>query len=255
MMIENRVLVVLALGLTLACGGSEAAPGAGAGRADAQGTESAAPADGARGSAAVSQVARGRTWSFDDVPSGGQPTGWRFEQTNPRGEGAAWSVLREATAPSGGQVLALTDPRGARGSTYNVAWTDEDPFQDGRIEVKLEAREGREDQGGGPIWRVQDRDNYYVARWNPLEDNFRLYYVQDGDRRQLESADADLAADQWHTIAIEQRGDRITAFLDGREMFETTDDTFTGAGGIGVWTKADAATSFDDLSVSGEAAP
>lgn len=236
-------LVVLAMGLMLAaCGRSGDSPDDVARQAGMQ-EPSGSP------SAVTQTAAPNRTWSFDDLPSSGQPTGWRIEQTNPRGQGATWSIAQDATAPSGGQVLALTDPRGARASTYNLAWTGEVPFQDGRIEVKLKSGTGREDQGGGPIWRVQDKDNYYVARWNPLEDNLRLYYVEDGNRRELESANADLPADQWHTIAIEQRGNRITAFLDGRQMFETTDETFTRAGGVGVWTKADAATLFDDLSV------
>lgn len=247
-------LIVLGAGLVVgACGGGSDSPGDGSGQPildHADGTPSAGREQ-ALGPGNVAQTAApNRTWNFDDLPLGGQPIGWRFEQTNPSGQGSAWSIAQDPAAPSGGQVLALRDARGARGSTYNLAWTDEVPFQDGRIEVRVKSQTGREDQGGGPIWRVQDKDNYYVARWNPLEDNFRLYYVEGGDRRQLESASADLPADQWHTIAIEQRGNRITAFVNGRQMFETTDDTFTRPGGVGVWTKADAATSFDDLSLS-----
>ncbi len=75
---------------------------------------------------------------------------------------------------------AVTDTRGAGGSTFNLAWTDGARFQNGTIEVKVKARTGREDQGGGPIWRVQDKDNYYVARWNPLEDNFRVVSSSEG---------------------------------------------------------------------------
>lgn len=97
---------------------------------------------------------------------------------------------------------------------------------------------------------MQDKDNYYIARWNPLEDNFRLYSVRSGDRRQLASANVNVPAATWQTIAIEHQGDRITGFLNGRKMFEVEDNTFAEAGGIGVWTKADAATSFDDLTIA-----
>jgi len=206
------------------------------------------------GEVSAGTTAQDRTWSFDDVSPGQLPAGWRTEQTNPRGEGAQWSVALDRGAPSGDRVLSLTDPRGARGSTYNLAWTGEASFHNGRIEVKVKAGTGREDQGGGPVWRVQDRDNYYVARWNPLEDNVRLYYVRNGNRRELASADVDVRAGEWHTLTIEQRGNLITGYFDGQRVWEETDDTFAGAGGVGVWTKADAASFFDDLAVTGGAA-
>lgn len=198
----------------------------------------------------VSSPGEYTTWDFEDGAPGSLPPGWKAEQTNPRGEGAQWAVQQDPTAPSGNLVLALTDTRDASGSTFNIAWTDMARFEDGSVSVAVKSGAGREDQGGGPIWRVQDKDNYYIARWNPLENNFRLYYVRNGNRKQLQSANVDLPTDQWHTIRLEHEGDRIVAYLDDRQMFETSDDTFTGAGGVGVWTKADAATSFDDLTVT-----
>jgi hypothetical protein len=103
------------------------------------------------------------------------------------------------------------------------------------------------DQGGGLIWRVKDHDNYYIARWNPLEDNFRVYYVKEGRRVQLDSANVKADFAKWHTIKIEQRGDAIACYLDGEKLLEVKDKTFAEAGGVGLWTKADAATAFDDL--------
>lgn len=241
--------LTLWIGATLsACGGSAGAEGETAEPQSGQ----AAPASRSAAEQPGAAASGTRTWSFDDLTAGAPPTGWRTEQTNPRGQGAQWAVQQNASAPSGGQVLALMDTRGATGSTYNLAWTDEVPFHNGRIEVQVRAGTGREDQGGGPIWRVQDRDNYYIARWNPLEDNFRLYYVREGQRDQLESANVDVSADGWHTIAIEHQGERIVGYLDGQQAFETTDDTFPQPGGVGVWTKADAATLFDDLAVTSQ---
>lgn len=241
----TALVAVATMPLFGACGESGAEESAAAAEQGRAAVSSAALEGGA--GARPQSVSQDETWNFDDVAPGSMPTSWKAEQTNPRGEDAQWSVQQSATAASGDQVLELTDTRGATGSTFNLAWTDQVQFQVGRIEVKVKAGTGEEDQGGGPIWRVQDKDNYYIARWNPLEDNFRLYYVQDGHRSQLESADADLSVDAWHTIVIEHQGNRITAYLDGETMFETTDDTFSQAGGVGVWTKADAATMFDDL--------
>lgn len=186
-------------------------------------------------------------WGFDENAVGQLPPGWRIGTTNLKGKPAEWSVQREASAPSGDRVLALTNPEDSRGSTFNLCWADTVDFQDGMIEVKVRAETGREDQGGGPVWRVRDQNNYYVARWNPLEDNFRLYYVKDGNRRQLASANINAAPDTWHTITVHHRGTHIEGYLDGEKLLEQEDRTFLDAGGIGVWTKADAATLFDDV--------
>lgn len=166
---------------------------------------------------------------------------------------ATWVVKADANAPSKPNVLALTDTKESSGGTFNLCWTDRVKFKDGVIEVKVKAGTGREDQGGGPIWRVQDKDNYYIARWNPLEDNFRLYYVKDGSRKMLETASVKADPAKWHTIRIEQKGDEIECYFDGDELLKAWDKTFSGAGGVGLWTKADAVTEFDDLEV--ESAP
>ena len=122
-------------------------------------------------------------------------------------------------------------------------------FRNGTITVKVKAGTGEVDRGGGPIWRVQDANNYYVARWNPLEDNLRIYYVKDGRRVQLASADVETSPTQWHAIAIEHDGDQMTCSFDGRQLLSVKDATIGREGGVGVWTKADAASSFDDFAV------
>jgi len=196
--------------------------------------------------------ARAWTWRFDDAAVGRLPEGWKIEGTNQRGPLATWTVKVDDSAPSMPKVLALADPKDGSSGTFNLCWSDRVMFQDGVIEVKVKAGGGRVDQGGGPIWRVLDKDDYYIARWNPLEDNFRLYGVKDGARRMLDSADVKADPAAWHTIRIEQKGDEIKCYLDGKELLRAQDKTFPGAGGVGLWTKADAATSFDDLIVDSD---
>ncbi len=107
--------------------------------------------------------------------------------------------------------------------------------------------------GQGPIWRVRDANNYYIARFNPLENNFRVYYVKDEARRQLDSKNIKLSPSAWHTIKIVHKGNRIEAHLNGKKLLECNDSTFLEAGGVGVWTKADASTYFDDFRIISEA--
>jgi hypothetical protein len=124
-------------------------------------------------------------------------------------------------------------------------------FRDGQLEVKMRANTGKIDQGGGLIWRARDANNYYVARYNPLEANFRLYFVKDGQRQMLaDRGGLGIKTGEWFTLKIIHRGDKIEGWLNGEKLLEATDRTFPEGGGIGFWTKADAATSFADLSMS-----
>ena len=249
-MTRTRYPAVVPVMILLACGPGSPAPDS-VGQPDAEvpgETQTSPGAESDRLDATDHPLLAADTvWSFEGVATGALPEGWRIEATRGTGEGAMWSVQPSADAPSGGKVLSLTDPRDASGSTFNLAWTDRMTFLDGTIQVEVKAGTGQEDQGGGPIWRVRDKDNYYVARWNPLEDNFRVYYVENGRRAMMAGARVFLPADEWHTITIRQEGSRIEASIDGGEPLVVNDDRFPGPGGVGVWTKADAATSFDGL--------
>ncbi len=189
------------------------------------------------------------TVTFDDVTQGQLPAGWTMDATNPGGRLAEWSVVIDPNAPSKPNVLTLK-VHDTSGSVFNLCRTRDIAFKDGEIEVKVRANAGKEDQGGGLIWRVIDAKNYYVARYNPLESNFRLYYVKDGERTQIASASGvEIKATEWFSIKITHHGERIEGYLNGKKYLEARDETFKAAGGVGFWTKADAASSFDDLRV------
>ena len=190
------------------------------------------------------------TWNFDDVPEGELPAGWKVEATNQEGPSATWKIIKDATAPSGHQVLALVSPPQKYGRNFNLCWTDSPSMLDGEIRVDFKSNTGEVDQGGGVMWRVQDKDNYYIARFNPLEDNFRIYYVHNGSRHKIADAKVTLPAGKWHTMKIVQKGARYEGYLNGKKLVEGTNDLFTNTGGVGLWTKADAVTSFDNFSVN-----
>ena len=186
----------------------------------------------------------------DDV--GKVPAGWKADKTG-KGEGSVWKVVADDTAPSkGGYALAQT----AEGpnALFNLCVAEEGPsLKDVEIAVAFKAVRGKHDQGGGLVWRFQDANNYYVARMNPLEDNYRLYKVVAGRRMQLATKeDLKVPANEWHTLKVKHGGDRVECFLDGKKMLEGTDDTFQKAGKVGLWTKSDAQTFFDALKVSGK---
>ena len=132
-------------------------------------------------------------------------------------------------------------------ATYPVALKDDTAIKDGFVEVKFKPLSGKEDQVGGLIWRARDTNNYYVARANALESNVTIYHTVNGRRTERKRASAKVTANQWHTLRLDFQGNRFTVVLDGQKAIDWVDDTFKEAGKVGVWTKADSVTLFDDF--------
>ncbi len=192
-----------------------------------------------------------RKLSFASALVGELPKGWTAATTG-KGSGSVWKVVEDATAPGGAKALAQT----AKGPQplFNLCIADETRYANLDFQAAFKAVAGEIDQGGGLLWRAKDANNYYVARYNPLEDNFRVYKVIEGKRTQLASAnpDAETPAGKWHTIRIVHQGDHIQCYLNGKKYLDVKDDALKAAGKVGLWTKADAQTYFADLRVAGK---
>jgi hypothetical protein len=200
--------------------------------------------------AAADEKTRSVRFGKDDL--GKVPAGWKAAQTG-KGEGSVWKVVADKTAPSRtGYALAQT----AEGPSalFNLCVAEDTNYQDVEISVAFKAIRGKKDQGGGIVWRYQDANNYYVARMNPLEDNFRVYKVVAGRRSQEFQSKEGLTVpvNEWHVLKVKMKGDHIECSLDGTKHLDVKDSTFTKAGKVGLWSKADAQTYFDDFKVTGE---
>lgn len=175
------------------------------------------------------------------------PPGWTAAKTG-TGEGSIWKVVADTTAPSRTDHALAQMAKGPK-PLFNLCIADAQ-FTNLEVSVALKAVAGEIDQGGGIVWRLQDPKNYYIARLNPLEGNFRLYKVADGKRIQLATAeDVKAGAGTWHLLKVRQVGPRTECYLDGKKLLEATDSTFPQAGKVGLWTKADAQTYFSDFKV------
>lgn len=178
-----------------------------------------------------------RTWTFDGVPAGAIAKGF----TNEVGR---WTVV----ASDSGQALAQSAKNG--NSVFNVALAGDTNAKDVDLSVRMKAIAGDYDQGGGLVWRARDVKNYYLARYNPLEDNYRLYKIVNGKRTLLQNADIAHTAG-WHTLRVTMEGNHVQCYYDGKKYLDAKDSTFPEAGKIGLWTKADAQSQFDDLTLVG----
>jgi hypothetical protein len=187
-----------------------------------------------------STAALGETTTFDRDKPGAPPAGWTAGVT---GSGtSSWKVEADPGAPSTPNVLRQS-------GTGAFPWCvkRDVSIADGFVEVKFRPERGREDQAGGVVWRWKDGDNYYVARANALENNVSLYHTTAGRRNTIKYVDAPVAANVWHALRVEFAGSRIKVSLDGKAYIELTDNHLSGAGAVGVWTKADSVTAFDDF--------
>ncbi len=202
--------------------------------------------------AIASGLAIAETVNFDDMKTGVAPRDWTATQT---GSGTAkWAVENDDSAPSKPNVLKQSGQ-----ATFPICFKNDTNIKDGFVEVKFKPVSGREDQAGGVIWRCKDKDNFYIFRANANENNAVLYKTVNGKRSPLDivgrkggyGVKEQVASGEWHTLRVEFAGNLFKAYYDGKHLFDVEDKTFTDAGKVGVWTKADSVTEFDNFTYAG----
>ena len=196
--------------------------------------------------------AASRTLDFNQDAIDQPPKGFEFGHTAGVGRPGKWIVQAEGS----NKFLAQTDADSTR-SRFPVAVLSDLSAADVDLSVRFKPVSGRVDQAAGLVWRYQDENNYYIVRANALEDNVVLYKVQNGKRTDLPLKGAgrtygkksEVPAGQWSTLRVVANGSSFEVFLNGTKLYDVEDTTFRQAGKVGVWTKADSVTQFDDLTV------
>ncbi len=211
-------------------------------------TKNAGAASNASGGQSSQGASAESVRNFDDQKVGAIPAGWKVAKTGAKAKPAKWEVIADKTAPSAPNVLALTKTENT-GDTFNLLAAEGIRLQDLNVQAKVKVISGKNNQGSGIFWRAADPNNYYLARWTPLSNNFRVYCIKDGKPRRLANANVKVDRKAWHTIQVNQQGDRIVASLDGKKLIDVKDATLTKAGMVGLVTKADAAAEFDDVRI------
>lgn len=178
--------------------------------------------------------------TFDADPAGQPPLGWSCGAT---GKGVPkWTVEPDVLSGKG-RVLVQSGE-----APFPWCIKNDAVLIDGFVEVRFRSIAGRQDQAGGVVWRFKDRDNYYVARANALENNVSLYHTTAGSRRTIAYQDAPVPPKVWHTLRVDFKGPSIRVSLNGKVCIEGQDTNIAGPGQVGVWTKADSVTAFTEFS-------
>jgi hypothetical protein len=186
--------------------------------------------------------------SFESSQIGAAPEGWTATLT---GSGdPKWTVESDETAPSKSKVLKQSGR-----ATFPLLLKNDSNIKDGFIEVKFKAVAGSQDRAAGIVWRARDANNYYVLRANALEDNVVLYKTVNGVRSALDiigrkggyGVEERVPANTWHSLRVDFKAARFTASFNVKQLFEVEDSTFPASGKVGLWTKADSVTLFDEV--------
>jgi hypothetical protein len=193
-----------------------------------------------------------RIVAFGQEQIGQPPRGFEFAQTAGIGRPGQWVVQDD----SGNRLLAQTDADPTR-ARFALAVLGDVLAADVDLSVRIRPISGQIDQAGGLVWRYQNQDNYYLVRANALESNVVLYKVENGKRTDLPLTSegrtygkkAEVPAGQWSTLRVVAKGRLFEVYFNGSKLYEVDDATFSAAGKVGFWTKADSVTQFDDLSV------
>jgi hypothetical protein len=186
-----------------------------------------------------------RVWTFDDGPLDTLPSEFQVGTLFDGRPAGDWKVIQTDQAKSPAHVLAQLMGKGAE-HAYKTVLINGVQASDLELQVSLLPIEGKADMGGGVIWRATDDRNYYLTRANPLEQNIRIYRVVKGVRHMLKNFDHVIDVRHWHTLRVMTKGCQVRVFFDGKPVFDLCDETFT-TGRVGLWTKSDAVTYFDDL--------
>lgn len=177
-----------------------------------------------------------RLWTFNTNLVGGLPQGAAVF-------GGNWSVRAESGTTSAPNALCQVGT-----ATYPAMTLSDTVYTDVLVQTRFKPISGNTDRAAGIIFRVQDKNNYYIIRANALEDNVNIYKYASGVRSLLKNGSAKVLSGQWQELRVEVVGSRIRGFLNGRLVVETSDGTFK-SGKVGLWTKADSVTCFDDVDV------
>ncbi len=184
---------------------------------------------------------------FEAFETGKLPKGFSTALTG-GGGAVAWAIQEDAKAASGKKVLAQTSADDTD-NRFPLCIYDELSAKDVDVTVKLKAIEGKVDRAGGIAVRLKDKDNYYLARANALEDSVRFYRVEGGSRKTLAGVSKKVSSGEWHTLRLVAKGAHFEVWFEGEKVVEHDDETFKTAGKVALWTKADSVTEFDDLAI------
>ena len=133
---------------------------------------------------------------------------------------------------------------------YAIAKDVED-FQNGEISIRFKLVAGQLDQCAGILFNSKPNGDYLTVRFNGKEDNLVLWTFTKGKRSFVKkgSENVPLQMNQWYSMKITVHGTSLQGYLNDKLLLEYT-LAEPVSGRVGVWSKTDSVSYFDDFTVT-----
>jgi hypothetical protein len=192
------------------------------------------------GAAVIGITAADTTRTFDDDPAGRPAPEFTFHVVRHRAA-PRWLIEREH---ANGFLAHRGEAAGQAG--FALAVFEAEARHDVSVSARVRLVSGQ--RSGGLVWRVQDAENYYLARLDLDRQDLGLYRVTAGNRTRIDGED-DLELDPaaWHTLRVVQEEENIRVYLGGIRVLRARDRALSKAGRAGLWCAGDAVAHFDDF--------
>lgn len=133
---------------------------------------------------------------------------------------------------------------------YSVA-KDVPDFTNGEISMRFRILAGQLDQCAGILFNLKTNGDYLTVRFNGKEDNLVLWTFKNGKRSFVKKGvhDKKIPLGEWHRMKIAVTGTQLRGYLDDELLLEYT-LAEPVSGKVGVWSKTDSVSQFDDYVVT-----
>jgi len=199
-------------------------------------------------SVALGAVAQNATVKIDLANDGvgRPPADFEFARTGD-GDLGRWTVVTDATAVDGLAIEHVsTDQHEDR---YPLAIYKPLAPENLVIWARFKIISGTMLSAGLAL-SVRSPETYYAVSASALEQRVDLLLVANGKVKHIEGAsDVSIEKDRWHMLKVTLDDDHFVVALDGRVLFTTYDRGRMKGGRIGLWTREDNVTRFDQIEI------
>ena len=185
------------------------------------------------------------TIDFAKDAIGSPPSGFEFRRTG-QGDLGQWMLVRDPTAADGLAIEHVSTD--AHDDRFPLAIYRPIVAENLEVKVRLKIVSGPSLTAGLAV-SLRNPNSYYAISANAFEQRVDLLLFADGKPSRVDSAEADVMPDRWHTLAVTLNDDHFKVSLDEKVLFTTFERTRRKDGHIALWTQEDTVTRFDRIDV------
>ena len=176
---------------------------------------------------------------------GSPPSDFQFQRTG-QGDLGQWTLVRDPTTAEGLAIEHVsTDQHDDR---FPLAIYQPITAENVQVKVRLKILPGPSLTAGFAV-SLRNPNSYYAISANAFEQRVDLVLFADGKPSRVESTEAEVSPDRWHTLGVTVNDDHFTVSLDQKVLFTAFERTRRKDGHIALWTQEDTLARFNGVEV------